>query len=103
MSKADLIAVLKSSEAELRRLGVEHLALFGSRARGDNNQASDIDVLVDLAPSKTAEGPVASGRAALAASGTLSQITGLDVSLLERRRLAPPFAERIRIDVVEIF
>lgn len=103
MSNADFIALLKSTETELRRLGVEHLALFGSRARGDNRDESDIDVLVDLAPGKTAEGRVASARAALAASGTLSQITGLDVSLLDRSRLAPPFAERIRDDIIEIF
>jgi|GEM_PF-5916192 len=32
----------------LRRLGVQRLALFGSRSRGDENAGSDLDFLVDL-------------------------------------------------------
>ena len=35
MERNAAIATLKAHEAELRKLGVEHLYLFGSTARGD--------------------------------------------------------------------
>jgi uncharacterized protein len=43
MQREDVIARLKEHEAELRRLGVEHLYLFGSTARDD----SDVDLFFD--------------------------------------------------------
>ncbi len=50
MIRDTIIATLKAREAELRRLGVRHIALFGSAARGQATEASDIDILVDLQP-----------------------------------------------------
>jgi len=34
----------------LRQYGVETAAVFGSYARGDQNQESDIDILIEYAP-----------------------------------------------------
>ena len=51
MIKDDIIARLKDREEDLRRLGVLHVALFGSRARGDDHAKSDTDLLVELDPS----------------------------------------------------
>ena len=50
MNRDTIIATLKSREADLRRLGVRHIALFGSAARDEATEASDIDILVDLQP-----------------------------------------------------
>src|SRR6201984_603805 len=47
MRRDDAIAKLKQHEAELRRLGVEHLYLFGSTARGEARQDSDVDLFFD--------------------------------------------------------
>ena len=41
------IATLKAHEAELRRLGVEHLYLFGSTARDEARDNSDVDLFFD--------------------------------------------------------
>jgi predicted nucleotidyltransferase len=38
---------LKQHEAELRRLGVEHLYLFGSTARDEGREDSDVDLFFD--------------------------------------------------------
>ena len=42
------LETLRNHENELRRLGVSHVALFGSVARGEAGAESDIDVLVEL-------------------------------------------------------
>jgi predicted nucleotidyltransferase len=47
MRRDDAIAKLKQHEAELRRLGVHHLYLFGSTARGDAREDSDVDLFFD--------------------------------------------------------
>ena len=39
---------LRAHEADLRRLGVAHAAIFGSVARGEARPESDIDVLLEL-------------------------------------------------------
>lgn len=50
MDRSQVIAILKRHERELRALGVEHLSLFGSTARGTAAAASDVDVVVRLVP-----------------------------------------------------
>ena len=50
MTRDTIIETLKAREPDLRRLGVRHIALFGSAARGEASDASDIDILVDLQP-----------------------------------------------------
>ncbi len=51
MDRRTAIAVLRTHEAEIRRMGVVSLALFGSTARGTAGERSDVDVLVELSPS----------------------------------------------------
>ncbi len=43
---------LRATEAELRRRGVRHLAVFGSVARGDDRPDSDVDLAVEIEPGK---------------------------------------------------
>jgi len=47
MERSEVIAKLKRNEAELKRLGVEHLYLFGSTARGEAREDSDVDLFFD--------------------------------------------------------
>jgi predicted nucleotidyltransferase len=48
MDKQLALDILRTNEAELRRRGVLHAALFGSVARGDAGDDSDLDVLIDI-------------------------------------------------------
>jgi predicted nucleotidyltransferase len=50
MNGQDIIAKLRENEAELRKRGVSHAALFGSRARGENTPDSDTDIMIEFDP-----------------------------------------------------
>src|SRR3546814_18844109 len=52
MQRERVIALLKEYEREIRDLGVTRLSLFGSMARGEAREDSDIDVLVDIEPER---------------------------------------------------
>lgn len=45
-----VMGVLRTHEAELRRAGIRHLSLFGSVARGDADANSDVDLAVEFDP-----------------------------------------------------
>jgi len=47
MERDKAIERLKQHEAELKQLGVEHLFLFGSTARGEAHPDSDVDLFFD--------------------------------------------------------
>src|SRR2546429_5989037 len=47
MKRDEAISRLQQHEADLKRLGVEHLYLFGSTARGEAKDDSDIDLFFD--------------------------------------------------------
>jgi len=59
MDRPTALARLKSCEPALRALGVESLSLFGSTARNEAEDDSDIDVVVRLP--NTAQGLVVIG------------------------------------------
>ena len=50
IDREEIIRMLRAHQAELRRRGVRHAALFGSVARGEGKRSSDIDVLIELEP-----------------------------------------------------
>lgn len=53
MYKEEVIRRLRAKEAELRRLGIARLSLFGSVARGEATCESDVDLAAELDRSKT--------------------------------------------------
>ena len=54
MERAEAISLLKRHEAELRRLGVEHLYMFGSTARDEASSDSDIDLFSTMPKASSA-------------------------------------------------
>ncbi len=48
MRRDDVLSILRSHRAELDELGVGSLALFGSVARDEATERSDVDLLVDF-------------------------------------------------------
>jgi len=49
-SAEQVIAALRAHNRELREAGIRRLSVFGSVARGDARDASDVDLAVDLDP-----------------------------------------------------
>lgn len=81
-SSDDLVSILREHRGELHRLGIEHLALFGSMARGEAGPASDVDVAVTVAPDFSAGGLAYLARVA-ALRERLAQILGTPVDVIE--------------------
>src|SRR6266852_6015310 len=52
MDRDEVINKLRAHEPELKAAGIVRLAVFGSVARGDNSQESDVDLLADFDKTK---------------------------------------------------
>ena len=98
MNTSEIIAGLADCSNALRAEGVEHLAIFGSRARGDERPDSDLDVLVDIAPDARFSLINLSGVALL-----IEDKTGLPTQIVLRRAAPPEFIARISDDLVQVF
>ncbi len=46
--KREIFALLTENESQLRRLGAMRCGLFGSFARGEQEERSDVDILVEF-------------------------------------------------------
>jgi hypothetical protein len=81
MNRDDVIALLRAHEAELKSAGVEGLRVFGSVARGDATDASDVDLVVRLRPETRGGGFAYFGRLD-ALANRLGAILGCHVDLV---------------------
>jgi predicted nucleotidyltransferase len=52
MDKDSVIRTLREHEAELRAEGISHVCLFGSVARGEAGEKSDVDLFYDYDPER---------------------------------------------------
>ncbi len=101
MNSGEIIQALAQSRPALQAKGVQHLALFGSYARGEASDESDLDVLIDIDPAL----PKFSLVDLAGIANLLTDTTGIETHPVERRMIAkdPRFADRIAGDIVEVF
>lgn len=78
--------------------GVTHVALFGSRSRGDHRQDSDVDLLIEVE-----DGRRFSLLDLIGVQHTIGDDIGLPVSALMRRSLSGRFKTAIAPDVHDVF
>jgi uncharacterized protein len=97
MTRDEIIAKLKEAAPALRAEGVKRLAIFGSRARGDAREDSDLDVLIDVDDAKF------SGLSIVGVQHIIKQATGIETQAEMLRSIEPRFARRIADDVIEVF
>lgn len=99
MDRNHALSVLREAEPVLRaRYGVTSAGLFGSVARGDSDDASDIDVVVRFANDR-----VANVMAICGIAGLLSSRFGVDVDVVAEPVTTPALKQAIGRDVVHAF
>jgi predicted nucleotidyltransferase len=98
MTREEIVAAIRENAEAIRAEGVTKLAIFGSRARGDNRADSDIDVLVEVEPDLSF-----SILDLIGVEHIIQDATGLPTQATMRRSMPSRFAERIADDIVEVF
>jgi hypothetical protein len=98
MNRDTVIAELRRNEAELRRMGVIHAALFGSVARNQNRPDSDIDIVIEIDPAA----PVGLFEY-VAITQYLGDLFPVPVDVANRRTLKPPVQATAERDAVYAF
>jgi predicted nucleotidyltransferase len=97
MDRAAAIAKLKEHEAELKRLGVEHLYLFGSTARGEAREDSDVDLFFDHPLGSLGLFELMDVKDAAA------RILGRKTDIMTRRSLHPVLRDLIEASALQLF
>ena len=98
MRRDDAIRLLKQAEPGLRARGVRSLAVFGSTARGEAKQQSDVDLLVELEENR---------RITLFDLSEIkffaSDVLGQQADIAIRKSLRPGYRSGIEEDAVQVF
>ena len=97
-SSEHIIASLRAHDAELRAAGIRHLSLFGSVARDEAGDASDVDLAVELDPSAK----IGLFRL-MGLQRRLSEILGCSVDLVPEPAESPRLRQNIERDRLRAF
>jgi predicted nucleotidyltransferase len=92
-NKSELFAVIANHKAELQRLGLKRVGVFGSFARGDQTEQSDVDMLVEFDPLRKNFDNF------MATAIFLENTLGRKVELMTPESLSPHFAPFILREV----
>jgi uncharacterized protein len=97
MDRGEFIARLKEHETELKQLGIEHLYLFGSTARGEARPDSDVDLFFDHPEGSIGLYELMDAREAAA------RILGCKADIMTRRSLHRVLRKRIEESALQVF
>jgi hypothetical protein len=97
MERDAAIATLKAHEAELKRLGVQHLYLFGSTARGEARDDSDVDLFFDYERGKL------SLFGLMEVKEQAARILGRKTDIMTRDSLHKTLRQRIEASALQVF
>jgi predicted nucleotidyltransferase len=98
MERSAIIERLNAIRPALHSEGVEHLALFGSRARQDHRPDSDLDLLLEIGPERRF-----SILNLVGVEQLVEDATGISANAFMRHSLGPEFRRSIAADVIEVF
>lgn len=96
MEREEIIKIISSQLLSLRdKYKVKRLGLFGSAARGEVGEESDIDILVEF------ESPVGFFDF-IRLENSLSKLLGRKVDLISRKAIKPAIKEEILKEVIYV-
>ena len=95
---SEVLQTLQAQRGRLHPLGVRHLSVFGSTARREARDGSDVDLIVDLDPEREID---IFDLASIAAE--VEKLLGRPVDLVRRAALKPHVAEQALRDEVRAF
>ena len=91
----DILDALRAARPQLaREFGITRLALFGSYARGEQREDSDVDVLVEVDPTI--------GMRFVDLAERIEALLGVRSDVVSRRALAPRHWVGIEKDLVDV-
>src|SRR5262245_23245936 len=94
-TKVEILEILRKEKPELvRRYGLKRLALFGSYAREDQREDSDVDILVEIDPQ------IGLGFVELA--DRIEDALGVRTEVVSHRAIKPRYWEIIKADLVDV-
>ncbi len=94
-STQEIIQILERAKPELaREFGVTRLAVFGSYARGDQHDGSDVDILVEVAPSI--------GLRFVDLAERIEALLGVRTEVISRRAIPPRHWALIEKDLLDV-
>lgn len=96
LRRSEAIRRLQAAESEIRLLGVDRLAIFGSVARDEAHADSDVDVLVGFAPGRK------SFDGFLALAELLEERLGMPVEVVTIEALSPFLGPRILAEALDV-
>lgn len=96
LTRSEAIRRLQAAESEIRLLGVDRLAIFGSVARDEAHADSDVDVLVGFAPGRK------SFDGFLALAELLEERLGMPVEVVTMEALSPFLGPRILAEALDV-
>ena len=98
MNRDQVIAMLRQHEPELKAAGVVRLSLFGSTARGDGRQGSDIDLLASFDDAKHL-----SLLDVIHIENQIADLLGARVDLIEEGTFKPRVQKSVEAETVRAF
>jgi len=94
LTREEILLTLREQRALLsRRYPIQRLALFGSWARGEAREDSDVDVLVEVDP--------AIGLRFVELGDELERALGRRVDLISRRAIKPSLWQQIEPELID--
>ncbi len=98
MSRAEVLAILRHHERELRTKGITRLSLFGSVARDDAGSVSDVDLLAAFDQQRRL-----SLIDIIHIQNEVGELLGRPVDLMEEGTLKPRVQAAVEREIVRAF